>query len=321
MRKILIIIAATLVAVGSAAAGWFGVKAWKTSQTAQQPAPTASPTASTSTDGATVQLSFDAAAVVASADGLFTAPECGTTWTPDSAEANGVLPKVDVSLRTTGGVDTVSVVPGYSTKTAGIGFLASEGAWVVTRDDVVVTPDWGADFVPEYFVAQPGETTLTQNNVEFTGATLCDVADEFNAIWAGFDWSTATEDQIADKQAETAAFNDAHRSLPPGNYKVYQWSPIVLGEPAAVARVLAAEGVTGLGSLGYSIGYSVLADDPRVAEHCTDQTDADGNLLSRNCDVPAEVLAQVLTRDVPVDYIADVPPAVAFSVAAEFTVE
>jgi len=58
-----------------------------------------------------------------------------------------------------------------------------------------------------------------------------------------------------------------------------------------------------------------------VQEHCTDQSDAEGNLLSRNCDVPEDVLAEILTRDVPVEYIADIPPAVAFSLAAEFTVE
>lgn len=318
MRKILLAVAALAVAVASAAAGWFGVKAWRASQTVTEPTTAAS---EVPTSGATVSLTFRASEVEASVDGLFSAPACGETWTPPSGAANGVQPKLDASLRQVAGVDTVTVVPGYTTDTAGIGFLASEGEIIVTRDDVVVTPDWGADFVPEYYVASPGETTLTQNNVEFTGSTLCDVAAEFNAIWEGFDWSTATPDEVAAKQAESAAFTASHSTLPAGHYKVYQWSPIILGEPAALARVLASEGVTGIATLQFTIGYSVLADDPRVTEHCTDQLDAEGNLTSRTCDVPEDVLAEILTRDVPVEYIADVPPAVAFSVAAEFTVE
>lgn len=319
MRKILLAIAALAIAVASAAAGWYGVRAWQSSQSAE---PSPSPSATSGpTSGETVSLTFRASEVEESVRDLFTAPACGDTWTPDSGAANGVEPKLDASLRQVAGVDTVTVVPGYTTDTAGIGFLASEGEIIVTRDDVVVTPSWGADFVPEYYVATRGETTLTQNNVEFTGSTLCDVADELNAIWEGFDWSTATDAEVAEKQAETEAFNAAHASLPPGDYKVYQWSPIILGEPAALARVLAEEGVTDIATLQYTIGYSPLADDPRVTEYCTDQVDADGNLVSRTCDVPEDVLAEVLTRDVPVEYVADVPPAVAFSVAAEFTVE
>ncbi|SEJ63913.1 hypothetical protein [Demequina mangrovi] len=319
MRKFLLALAAIAVALASAAAGWFGVKAWKASQDTPDPQQTSVPTETTS--GETVALTFRLSEVEASVDGLFDAPACGETWTPSSDTANGVLPKVDASLRQVSGVDTVTVVPGYTTETAGLGFLASEGSIIVTRDDVVVTPGWGAEFVPEYFVATPGETTLTQNNVEFTGSTLCDVADELNSIWEGFDWSTATEDEIAAKQAETAAFNAQHEQLPAGTYRVYQYSPIILGEPAAIARVLSEEGITGLAGLQYNIGYTALYEDARVQEHCTDQVDGDGNLLSRSCDVPEDVLAEVLEREVPVEYIADTPPAVAISLAAEFTVE
>ncbi|WP_062300010.1 hypothetical protein [Demequina maris] len=319
MRKILLALAAIVVALASAAAGWFGVKAWKASQSTEAPVPT--PGATVETSGETIPLTFRLSEVEAAGDDLFDPPSCGETWTPESGEANGVLPKVDASLRQVQGVDTVTVVPGYTTSTAGLGFLASEGSIIVTRDDVVVTPDWGGEFVPEYFVAMPDETTLTQNNLEITGALLCDVSAGLNEIWQGFDWSTASEDEIAAKQAEAAAFYSAHEKLPAGTYRVYQWSPIILGEPAAIARVLSEEGITGLAGLQYNAGYTALVDDPEVAAHCTDHVDADGNLLNRSCDVPEDVLADALEREVPVEYIADVPPAVAFSVAAEFTVD
>ncbi len=319
MRKILLVVAALAIAVASAAAGWFGVKAWRASDAPTDPAPTV--TSTPRPTGETVPVTFRLSEVDESVADLFTPPECGTEWTPPSEAANGVLPKVDASPRQVDGVDTVTVVPGYTTDTAGIGFLASEGSIIVTRDDVVVSPDWGSEFVPEYYVATKGETTLTQSNVAFTGSTLCDVAAQLAEIWDGFDWTSATDEEIAAKQAETQAFNEAHQTLPAGTYRVYQWSPIILGEPAAIARVLAAEGITGLAGLQYNAGYTSLYDDPRIQEHCVDQTDGDGNLLSRSCDVPEDVLAEVLQRDVPVSYIADVPPAVAFSLAAEFTVE
>ena len=319
MRKILLTIAALVVAVGSAAVGWFGVKAWQSSQEPTVPSP--ADTTDADISGETVTLTYRLSDVTAAAADVFVAPECGETWTPEWGAANGVEPKVDASLRQVSGVDTVTIVPGYTTPTAGIGFLAAEGNIIVTRDDVVVSPEWGAEFVPEYYVALPDETTLTQANIQLTGIAMCDVAEDLSAIWEGFDWTNATEDDVAAKQAEQEEFAAQHERLPAGTYKVYQWSPIVLGEDAAIARVLAEEGITGLAGLQYNAGYTELYEDPRVAEHCTEELDPDGNLMSRVCDVPEDVLAEVLEREVPVEYIADVPVAVAFSVAAEFTVE
>ena len=322
MPKPLIVVAALLVACLSAAAGWFGVKAWRDSQTVAQPTAAPSPTASASPEQQTVSLTFDVAAINRSVAGLHTVPACGDTYAPDAHAANGVQARVDGAVMLEGDVETLEANPGYRvTGDEPLAFLAGEGTVVVTRDDVVVSPDWGAEFVPEYYVAEPNQTTFTEGKVTMTGGDLCDVAGELSAIWDGLDWSTATEAQIAATQAQAAAFDEAHKKLPPGEYKIYSLSPVILGEPAAIARTLSEEGMSGLATLQYTIAYSPLADDPAITPYCKTVTDDAGNPTERQCDVPTDVLLEVLTRDVPVDYVVDGAPDEAVSAPYSLTVE
>ena len=134
--------------------------------------------------------------------------------------------------------------------------------------------------------------TPAGDGVSLTGPTLCDVADQLADIWAKVDFDTATPEDIAAAQQATDDFNAAHASLPPGVYKIYAVAPIVLGEPAAIARALSEEGVNDVGTLSYSIGDSPLGNDPRLDEYCVDEQDATGATVSRNCDVPQDVLAR-----------------------------
>ena len=87
----------------------------------------------------------------------------------------------------------------------------------------------------------------------------------------------------------------------------------MLGEPAAIARALTEQGINDIGTLAYSIGNSPLGDDPRLTPYCADQVDPQGNVVGRACDVPAEVLKDVIARDVPAAYVVDGPPAVGIS--------
>lgn len=320
MPKPLIIVAAVLVACLSAAAGWFGVKAWRDSQTVAQPVVTPSPTATPEQE--TVSLTFDVGAINSSVANLHTVPDCGATYAPAKHVANGVEARIDGAVMLTDDMETLVVNPGYRvTGDDALAFLAGEGTVVVTRDDVVVSPDWGAEFVPQYYVAEPNDTTFTDGKVSMTGADLCDVSGELSAIWDDIDWTTATDAQIAAAQEEAEAFTDAHKSLPPGDYKLYMLSPVVVGEPAAIARALAEEGITGLATLQYTIAYSTLADDPAVTPYCETITDDAGNPTERQCDVPTDVLLEVLRRDVPVSYIVDGDPEEAISDAYSITVE
>lgn len=322
MRKPLIIVAVLLVACLSAAAGWFGVKAWRSTQTVAQPTATASATPSATPEEQTISLTFDLKSINNSVAELHTLPACGEEYAPEVHIANGVEARVDAAVMLNNNVEALVANPGYRvTGNDSLAFLAGEGAVVVTRDGVVVSPDWGAEFVPEYYVAEPNDTTFTEGRVSISGAELCDVSDELNAIWDDLDWSTATEAEIAAAQEQAAAFDEAHKDLPPGDYKVYVLSPVILGEPAAIARTLTEEGISGLATLQYTIAYSPLADDPAVEPYCETILDDAGNPTERQCDVPADVLLDVLRRDVPLAYVVEGEPDEAISAAYELTVE
>jgi len=318
--KALKIVAGLMVALASAAIGWFGVKWYQDSRPAAPQVPSATPSSTTSAI-AYVHLTLDLTGVTSEVSDLLPHPQCGDEWGMEPASANGVTLAADAQTVTDGDVDRLTIGAAFGTQGDDpVAFLGAESAYIVTRDGKVVSPDWGAEYVPQYFVAVPGSTTPAGEGVTLTGPTLCDVADQLSQIWADVDFATATEDDIAAAQAATDAFNAAHASLPPGEYKVYAVAPIVLGEQAAIARALSEEGVNNIGTLAYSIGDSVLGDDPRLDPYCTDETDGTGTVVARNCDVPQDVLAEVLTRDVPRAYVVDGAPALAVSEPVTITI-
>ncbi|WP_062211045.1 hypothetical protein [Demequina oxidasica] len=322
MPKPLIIVAAVLVACVSAAAGWFGVKAWRDSQTVAAPVTTPSPPPSATPGDDTVSLTFDVGAINFSVADLHSVPQCGETYAPEKHIANEIEARVDGAVMLDDGLETLEANPGFRvTGDEARAFLAGEGTVVVTRDDVVVSPDWGAEFVPEYYVAEPNNTTYTEGKVSMNGAELCDVADDLSAIWDDIDWATATEAEIAVAQEKATAFKEEHKDLPAGEYKIYMLSPVILGEPAAIARVLTEEGISGLATLQYTIAYSSLAEDPEVKQYCDTLTDADGNPTEVQCDVPVNALLELLRRDVPVSYIVEGDPEEAISDAYSLTVD
>ena len=313
MNKGLMAVGAIAVAGLSAAIGWYGVQ-WLTSSDDD---PIAAPTATPDAPVPTLPLTFNLDDVEAQATGLFTAPTCGDTWSEDSATVHGVIPQVDV---TTGATRVSATVSFANTNDVLTAFLAQEGQMIITRDDVVVTPDWGSEFVPELFVTTSGAAAPASDVIQFTGATLCDTAAELSAIWDDFDWAGASEQDIAARQQQAEQFEADNASLPPGEYKVYAWTPVILGEPAAAARALLEEGFTNLAHLQYTAGYSPLQEDPRIQDYCDQSQTPDGQ-TELLCDVPQDVLAEVLTRDVPTHYVVEGDAAVAISEPATFTVE
>ncbi|MGC4175559.1 hypothetical protein [Demequina sp.] len=313
MPKALKIAAALMVALASAAIGWFGVKWWQDSRDVAAPSLSPTPSASAS-DIAYVHLTFDLDAVVEQASGLVERPACGDEWAGAPAVANGVLITADVEQTQENGVDALAIGSYFTPEGQDpVAFLGAEGYYVVTRDGKVVSPDWGAEYVPQYYVAIPGSKTLAGEGVSLTGPTLCDVADELAEIWAGIDFGTATDEEIQAAQEATEAFNEANAALPSGKYEIWAVAPVLLGEEAAIARALSDEGVSNIGTLSYSIGSSPLRDDPRLADYCTDELDENGEAVARNCDVPADVLKEVLARDVPQVYVVEGPAALAVS--------
>jgi hypothetical protein len=314
------IAAALMVALASAAIGWFGVKWWQDSHVVAEPTHSASPTPST-TDIAYVHLTFDLGKVSEAANAVMQHPECGDTWEGDPTSANGVVLTADATLDSTDGVDTLTIGAAYTPEGQDpVAFVGAEGYYIVTRDGVVVSPDWGGEYVPQYYVAIPGSKTSAGEGVALTGPTLCDVADELAEIWANVDFDTATPEDIQAAQDATDAFNAKHAALPAGEYKIYAVAPIIVGEPAAIARALNDEGVNNIGTLSYSIGETPLADDPRLDPYCTDRSSGEGDATLRVCDVPQDVLSDVLARDVPQEYVVDGKPALAISKPVTITI-
>lgn len=320
MPKALKIVAALMVALASAAIGWFGVKWYQGTRPPAEPSPIASPSPTTS-DVAYVRLTFILDDVAAQVGDMVPHPQCGDTWTGELTTANGVEISANAQVENVEGIDYLNVTASYATTSQDpVAFLGTEGHFIITRDDVVVSPDWGAEYVPQYFVAIPGSATQAGDGVGLTGPTLCDVADQLAEIWAGVDFETATAEDIAAAQEASEEFNRLNALLPSGEYKIYAVAPIVLGEPAAIARALSEEGVDNIGTLTYSIGDSPLGRDERLDPYCTDELDVDGDVVARNCDVPQDVLADVIARDVPQAYVVDGPPAVAISKPVTITI-
>jgi hypothetical protein len=319
--KALKIVAALMVAVASAAIGWFGVKWWQDSQTSADPGPSLSPSPTTS-EIAYVTLTFDADALRAEASAIIPRPVCGEEWVGTAASANGVTLSATAGLEDVDGNDQLVISAGFGLEGDDpIAFVSAEADYIVTRNGVVVSPDWGAEYVPAYFVAATSSETPAGASVSLSGPTLCDVADELAAIWADVDFETATAEDIAAAQALSDAFNAQNASLPSGEYKIYAVAPVTLGETAAIARALSDEGVANIGTLSYSIGNSPLGADERIVPYCTDETDANGDVVVRNCDVPADVLLEVLTRDVPAAYVVEGDTALAVSEPVTIVVE
>ena len=321
MPKALKIAAALVVALASAAIGWFGVKWYQDSQTIAEPTSAGSPSPTT-TSVALVHLTFNLSEVSTAVGGLVPHPKCGDAFAPETTTANGVKITADAAADSADGVGVLSISSGFTpVGPDAVAFLGAEGDYIVTRNGVVVSPDWGAEYVPQYYVAVQGSETPAGDRVTLTGPTLCDVADQLAEIWADVDFATATEEDIAAAQEASDAFNAEHASLPPGEYNVYAVAPIVLGEPAAIARALSEAGVKDIGTLSYSIGDSPLGDDPRLDPYCTDEADSTGAVVARNCDVPPDVLQEILARDVPEAYIVEGAPALAVSEPATITVQ
>ena len=322
MPKALKIAAALVVALASAAIGWFGVKWWQESQTVAEPN-TSNPSspAPTTTAISYVHLTFNLDEVTSEVAGLLPRPGCGDEFALDSTTANGVKITVDGTVDSADGADRLTLTSGFAaTGEEAVPFLGAEGDYIVTRNGVVVSPDWGGEYVPQYFVAVRGSLTPAGAGVSLTGPTLCDVADQLAQIWAEVDFATATPEDIAAAQEATDAFNAEHASLPPGEYKIYAVAPIVLGEHAAIARALSEGGVNDIGTLAYSIGESPLGEDSRLEPYCSEESDSTGAVVARNCDVPADVLQEVLARDVPAAYVVAAAPALAVSEPVTITI-
>lgn len=267
-------------------------------------------------DVETIPVVFDYAIPAQAGTAIIERPECGSEWsgTPSSVEgitATATAEQIDQTLVLSTSFSIEGDTP--------VAFFAEETRFVVLRDGEVVTPDFASEFAPVLYDTTGDVTTGQQTPM--ASLDLCDTAAEYASIWEGFDFVNGSESDRAEREAQAEAFVAENSQLPAGEYTIYAATPVVMGDQAAAGAVLLAEGITQLPALDHTYlatqaAYSPLADAPEIQEYCED--DGSGTIV---CDVPADVIDSLLTRDVAVATIVDVQPFLLISEPVTVTVE
>lgn len=281
---------------------------------AEGPTASASPSANPSLVAVTWNPGPDVDAAVAGYDW----PECGETFAPAARSVGGVtpMPRYEGHRTEPDWGDWYEFGAGFESEDgARRGLLASGTSFVVTRNDVVVYTQAMPDASVDLF-------TSGMRNAAAMGidrSSLCDAQEAWQAKYGNIDWDALTQEEQEALSLEMTAFREQLGAMEPGTYKVYLVTPLVFGEQAALAQQFALDGVDGLSTLEYNIAYTPLAADPRVAPYCSVAVGLDGS--ERTCDVPADVLSEVLTLDLDPATIVDVAPGMGISAPLEFEVE
>lgn len=259
---------------------------------------------------------FDYAVPAQAGTAIIERPECGSEWTGTPGSAQGITATASAEQVN----ETLVLSASFTIEgDAPVAFFAEETRFVVLRDGEVVTPDFASEFAPVLYDTTGDVTTGQQTPM--ASLDLCDTAAEYAEIWEGFDFVNGTEEDRAEREAQAEAFVSANSELPAGEYTVYAATPVVMGDQAAAGAVLLSEGITQLPALDHTYlttqaAYSPLADAPEIQEYCED--DGSGTIV---CDVPADVIDALLTRDVRVASIVDAAPFLLVSEPVTVTVE
>ena len=229
-------------------------------------------------------------------------------------------------------------------------FLAAAGGVILVKDGVVVTRLGEPIGSIQSFDAEPGGWTAFSENQNFGYTSTCAFIEELDALrfesfGDGTEEFDPTDEQLAHFDARLLEIME--RSLEPGTYEIYAWTPVVFGEQAGAARVFREEGVWDLGTLMHvGMGSEQLDLDPELATFCTttfidgsgNATVVDGYLPSENeqtnghpdfgqvdsvqCDVvDKDLFESRLTRFVPEDYIVAVADGVLVSEPITIVIE
>jgi len=240
----------------------------------------------------------------------FDFPACGEKFAPAAQAVGGITPKPSATVDTDPQAGKmVFVSAGFVTDESGAHWLLSDpGMFVVTRDDIVVMTSKAAFQGLDLFMAN----APSDAGIGFNRAQLCDgesAFEDFNKEVGGLDYATATQDEIADYTAKWDDFYKDWQDWEPGTYRIYQVSPMVFGEQAALAAQFRDQGVENVSALPDFIAWTALAEDPRVAPYCTG-TVVGGDIV---CAPPTDVLNDVLTLPVDPATVADTAPGMGIS--------
>jgi hypothetical protein len=287
----------------------------------QPVAPGAQPSASATP--ATVSVTWNPTPAVAEATAGFALPACGDTFAPAASTVGAVTLSVQALYFAGGddGRDSISVVPIFSSDGPPITFLADSSSYVITQDGVVVAESLTFENLDLTGISTEGSSEQT-----VFGTVMCDAQSAIDAAWKSVGLEPNATDSMTD--AEKAAAQSQldtfytlqqqvvrdHTALPSGTYEVYAVTPIIFGDQLAAAQQIAATGFHNPGYIESSIGSTDFRYDPRISPYCSS---LDGNGY---CNVPQDVLREVLTFEVDPADIDTTPSGVAISAPTTVTV-
>ena len=271
-------------------------------------------------------VTWDDASAIETAFAGFEFPECGDDWIPRPASVGGVTPKPTITDEDSSDVEQgprIGITDGFvSDSETGTWLLAAPYYYVVTRDDEVVmtTADEQYGGLNLYLANSP--PSRFRGDISLTRQSLCDAqaaAAELEGTLGDLDPETASQEEIDAYDAAWAQWTSQWNTFEPGTYRIYQVSPMVFGKQAALAQVFHAEGLSDLQMFSTAMQYTDLVEDPRVAPYCV--IEGQGRDQEAICDVPPDVLKEVLTREIDPATVQDVEPGVGISEALEYVVD
>jgi len=242
----------------------------------------------------------------------FKLPECGDEFKPTAQSVGGLTPEARA---------TIQNEPGY-------------GAWFILNPNFVGDSEAKEPVLadPTMYVITLDHEVVYTSRQEFVGMELyhtnsaimspkfgvsrsdfCDARVDFEEMikdFKEFNWDTATSEE---KNAWDKAWRDFEKrwsDFEPGTYRLYYVTPMVFGEQLALAEAFAADGVDSLQELSMDIGSTELSRDDRVAPYCSGSRDAG----DWTCQVPPDVLREVLTREIDLAKVREVAPGIGISV-------
>jgi len=249
----------------------------------------------------------------------FIYPECGDNFEPEPQTVNGISGAPSIERFNDEDMGTFVILSeGFATDSGEVrNVLSGAGGFVVTLNDLVMFTTGSEYNGTNLFLANGsgGNGGAGLNRMNF-----CDTVEERAALekeFADLDWATATQE---DQEEYDRAWKDLAKQIgdfPPGTYKIYQVSPVIFGEQAALAAVFAQEGLGDISSLEFNISWSELSRDPSMAPYCIGSWD----LGDWQCTPPPEVVEALLTREIDPTTIEEAEGGLVISEPFEYVVD